>query len=87
MANNELNTKVVTGLVRFSYVHIFEPTAIDEGSDEKYSLSVIIPKSDKATLKKIKEAIEAAKEQGRNTVVWLSEKGQKWQEKQVGKKP
>ena len=35
MANNELNTKVVTGLVRFSYVHIFEPTAIDEGSDEK----------------------------------------------------
>ena len=65
MANNELNTKVVTGLVRFSYVHIFEPTAIDEGSDEKYSLSVIIPKSDKATLKKIKEAIEAAKEQGR----------------------
>lgn len=65
MANNELNTKVVTGLVRFSYVHIFEPTAIDEGSDEKYSLSVIIPKSDKATLKKIKEATEAAKEQGR----------------------
>lgn len=50
--NNELNTKVVTGEVRLSYVHIFEPTAIDEGSEEKYSVSVIIPKSDKQTLKR-----------------------------------
>ena len=64
MANNELNTKVVTGLVRFSYVHIFEPTAIDEGSDEKYSLSVIIPKSDKATLKKIKIGRASCRERG-----------------------
>lgn len=63
--NNELNTKVVTGEVRLSYVHIFEPTAIDEGSEEKYSVSVIIPKSDKQTLKRVREAIEAAKEQGK----------------------
>ena len=38
-------------------------------------------------LKKADEMLYTAKEQGRNTVVWLSEKGQKWQEKQVGKKP
>ena len=47
MANNEANTKVVTGLVRFSYVHIFEPSAMDDSSDEKYSVCIIIPKSDK----------------------------------------
>lgn len=63
--NNELNTKVVTGEVRLSYVHIFEPTAIDENSEEKYSISVIIPKSDKQTLKRVREAIEAAKELGK----------------------
>lgn len=63
--SNEPNTKVVTGLVRLSYVHIFEPTAIDEGSEEKYSVSVIIPKSDKQTLKKVREAVEAAKELGK----------------------
>lgn len=63
---NESNTKVVTGLVRFSYVHIFEPTAIDENSDEKYSISIIIPKTDTKTLKAVKAAIEAAKELGKS---------------------
>lgn len=58
-------TKVVTGLVRFSYLHIWEPVAIEEGQDKKYSVSLIIPKNDKDTLKKIKAAIEAAKESGK----------------------
>lgn len=58
-------TKVVTGKVRFSYMHIWEPTAIEEGQDKKYSVSLIIPKSDKTTLTKIKAAIEAAKEEGK----------------------
>lgn len=60
-----LSTKVITGLVRFSYLHIWEPVAIQEGQDKKYSVSLIIPKSDKATLAKVKAAIEAAKEQGK----------------------
>lgn len=62
---NTAPTKVVTGLVRFSYVHVFEPTAVSEGSsDKKYNISIIIPKRDKATLKKIEAAIDAAKELG-----------------------
>jgi hypothetical protein len=58
------NTKVVTGKVRFSYCNIFQPRAISEGQDEKYSLCILIPKSDKATLNKIKAAVEAAKQAG-----------------------
>jgi hypothetical protein len=59
------STKVITGLVRFSYLHVFEPVAIQEGQDKKYSASLIIPKSDKATLAKINDAITAAKEAGK----------------------
>jgi Protein of unknown function (DUF2815) len=61
MSNPNSNTKVVTGKVRFSYVHVFEPHAIEEGQEKKYSVAILIPKSDKATLKKIKAAVEAAK--------------------------
>lgn len=58
-------TKVITGKVRFSYAHVFEPSAIEEGQEKKYSVSIIIPKKDKKTLKKIKEAIAAALEEGK----------------------
>jgi len=58
-------TKVITGLVRFSYLHVWEPAAVQEGQDKKYSASLIIPKSDKATLAKIRAAIDAAKEAGK----------------------
>lgn len=57
-------TKVTTGKVRLSYAHLFEPHAI-EGNEAKYSVSVIIPKSDTETLKAIKEAVNEAKEQGK----------------------
>ena len=57
-------TKVTTGKVRLSYAHLFEPHAID-GNEPKYSVSVIIPKSDKETLQAIKEAVAEAKEQGK----------------------
>mgnify|MGYP000283687523 FL=1 len=57
-------TKVTTGKVRLSYAHLFEPHAI-EGNEPKYSVSVIIPKSDKETLQAIKEAVTEAKEQGK----------------------
>ena len=56
--------KVVTGLVRFSYVNIFKSRAFHEGDDAKYSICLLIPKSDKATLKKIKAAIEEATQEG-----------------------
>ena len=53
-------TKVVTGLVRFSYVNIFKSRSFHEGQDAKYSICLLIPKDDKATIKKIKAAIEEA---------------------------
>lgn len=56
-------TKVVTGKVRFSYANVWEPKSIN-GGDEKYSVSIIIPKSDKKTLSEIKKAIEEAKKEG-----------------------
>lgn len=52
---------------RFSYLHCWEPRSI-EGGEPKYSVSAIIPKSDKATVKKIKEAIEKVKKE--DTAVW-----------------
>lgn len=61
----ETTTKVVTGKVRFSYAHVFEPKAIVEGAEEKYSVSLLIPKEDTKTLAKIDKAIKAALEAGK----------------------
>ena len=58
-------TKVITGKVRFSYEHVFKAEAIDDG-DPKYSVSIIIPKKDKATIAKIEAAIDAAIEAGKS---------------------
>ena len=56
-------TKVVTGKVRFSYCNVWTPKSIN-GSDPKYSVSLIIPKTDKETVANINAAIEAAKQEG-----------------------
>lgn len=66
MTVKNTDTKVVTGKVRLSYAHLFKPVAITEGQEPKYSVCLLIPKSDKKTLGKIKKAIEAAKKQGMN---------------------
>ncbi len=57
-------TKVITGEVRLGYVHLFEPYAYEAGQEPKYSCMILIPKSDKKTLAKIKAAHEAAVERG-----------------------
>lgn len=59
-----MSTKVVTGTVRLSYLNVFKPKAINEGQDPKYSVCLLIPKEDKATLKKIRDAIETEKKAG-----------------------
>ena len=64
MSNQPSATKVVTGKVRLSYVNVFEPRAGMNGGDAKYSLCVLISKSDKATLDKIQKAVDAAKQAG-----------------------
>ena len=58
--NNAPATKVIVPC-RISFANIWEARSIN-GGDEKYSVSLLIPKDDKATLAKIKKAIEAAKE-------------------------
>ena len=60
-------TKVVTGKVRFSYEHVFQPWAAAEGQAKKYSVCLLIPKSDKATLHKITAAIDEAVQTGINS--------------------
>lgn len=55
--------RVVTGEVRLSYAHLFESQSI-QGSKPKYSVSLIIPKSDRETISKIERAIDAAIEAG-----------------------
>lgn len=58
-----MSTKIVTGNVRFSYAHLFEPQAPLGGQgDPKYNVTLLIPKSDTATLGKIKSAIAEARE-------------------------
>lgn len=57
------STKVVTGKARLSYAHVWEPASVN-GSNPKYSVSVIIPKNDTDTVKRINAAIEAAITEG-----------------------
>jgi hypothetical protein len=58
-----VSTKVVTGIVRLSYANVWEPKAI-EGQEAKYSVCLLIPKTDKKTLSDIKAAVNEAKQAG-----------------------
>jgi hypothetical protein len=60
-----MSTTVVTGPVRLSYVHVFEPWANEVGQEQKYSCQLVIPKSDKATLAKIRAGFAEAAELGK----------------------
>jgi len=57
-------TSVVTGEVRLSYVNLFQPRAAQQGGEPKYSVTILLPKSDVATYQRIQAAIQAAYEQG-----------------------
>lgn len=56
--------QVVTGECRLSFVNVFEPKAVKEGDEPKYSITAIIPKTDTKTVEAIKAAIQYAAEQG-----------------------
>ena len=56
-----IETRVITGKVRLSFINVFTPKQTEEGGKAKYGTAILIPKSDKETVKKIKDAIEAAK--------------------------
>lgn len=64
--SNKVNnpTKVITGPdTRWSYANVWQAKSINGGTP-KFSVSLIIPKSDKATIAKIRAAIEAAYHEG-----------------------
>lgn len=66
MANFSNPMKVITGPdTRWSYANVWEPKSINGGTP-KYSVSLIIPKSDKVTVEKIKKSIQAAYEEGQS---------------------
>ena len=58
---------IVTGKVRFSFVNIFEPRAL-EGGNERYSITLLIPKSDTETYNKLINGIKGAISEGLNKV-------------------
>lgn len=52
--------RIVTGQVRLSYAHLLNPRAPQGGGTPKYSVTLLIPKSDIATYQKMQAAIQAA---------------------------
>lgn len=57
-------TKVITGECRLSYVNVFTPRAAKPGQTEKYSVCLLIPKTDTKTVNEIRVAVKAAAEAG-----------------------
>ncbi|MDE5819774.1 MAG: DUF2815 family protein [Lachnospiraceae bacterium] len=55
---------MTTGKVRASYVNIFQPRIPENGGEPKYSVTLLIPKTDAATLNAIFAEIEKAKQEG-----------------------
>lgn len=57
-------TKVLTGEVRISYANLVTPRASQQGGEPKYSVTLLIPKTDTATLNDIASSINLAYEDG-----------------------
>lgn len=64
MSRNELNTKVITGKIRMCYVSIFNPRAMGERGELKYSICLMIPKKDSETIRNIMKAVDNAIKKG-----------------------
>ncbi|NRS50999.1 DUF2815 family protein [Brevibacillus sp. HB2.2] len=65
--SNQDPKRVVTGKVRLSYVHLFTPRAGLNGGEPKFSVTLLIPKSDVATRQRIDAAIAAAIQEATGT--------------------
>ena len=57
-------TTVRLGEVRFGYVHVFTPRKNEDGTEGKYGVQILIPKTNPQAKKLIEEAAEAAKQKG-----------------------
>jgi hypothetical protein len=60
----DISTNVTTGEVRLSFVNLFTPRANQPGQEPKYSTTILIPKSDTATMGRIQAAIQGAIQKG-----------------------
>lgn len=65
-----MSEKVITGKVRLSYVQVWTPKAGQDGGEPKYSCAILVPKSDKATVAKIKEALDKVKADPESVKKW-----------------
>lgn len=63
----EKSTKVITGLVRFAYANVHKPVAVYNG-EERYSVSILIPKEDVSTIDSVISAVDAALEKGKEKI-------------------
>lgn len=57
-----MSTKICTRLCRFSYLSVFQPRKSDDDEEAEYSVTLLIPKSDTATIQAIKAAMAEARE-------------------------
>lgn len=62
MANQNTSIRIKTGVVRFSYAHVFEPHAIAEGTEPKYSVTLLLDKDDESCKKTVAEINKAIKD-------------------------
>lgn len=63
-----MSTRIITGKARLSFPHLFEPWAAKQSDPPKYSTMVLIPKSDTATIEKMRAAEEEIK--ATKSAVW-----------------
>ena len=58
------NTSIVVENVRLSYVHLLKPYGRDPQAKQKYSVTILLPKSDVEGKQKVDAAIAAATRNG-----------------------
>lgn len=61
---NPSKTKIVTGVCRLSYANLLYPMSNTDGQNPRYSVSIVIPKTDTVTINAIMAATRAAYEAG-----------------------
>lgn len=61
---NARTNEVLTGEVRLSYCHLLQPYANEANQEAKYSVTILVPKTDTATVSAIQAAIQSATQEG-----------------------
>jgi hypothetical protein len=75
MSDAEVDLRVITGKVRLSFPYLFTPRPGKDGGEAKYSVMLLIPKSDTKTITALRKAEAKAIEIGKTTKFGGSAKG------------